>query len=88
MSTSFEGWFGGPSLRALHLPSLPAELPCRQCKHGSAPILTIACADDPVLELPTMRDVLQPQDSPFKSSNNSGGGFGALSCVLQSTDYS
>ena len=37
-----------------------------------------ATADNPVLELPTMRDVLQPQDSPFKPSNNSGGGFGAL----------
>lgn len=33
-------------------------------------------ADELVLELPMMRDTLQPQDSPFKGSNNSGGGFG------------
>ncbi len=58
-------------------PPFPLEILLRLCSFGSASKLAIASADNPVLELPTMREVLQPQDSPFKSSNNSGGGFGA-----------
>ena len=30
-----------------------------------------------------MRDVLQPKDSPFRISNNSGGGFGASAAVFE-----
>jgi len=77
VSTSFEGWFGGACPHAPHHPFVPADKVTRQCSFGSASKLAIASADNPVLELPTMREVLQPQDSPFKSSNNSGGGFGA-----------
>ena len=54
--------------------------PCASCRQRLIPVVVCA-ADDPVLELPTMRDVLQPQDSPFKISNNSGGGFGTFLTV-------
>jgi 6-phosphofructokinase 1 len=31
--------------------------------------------DEDILEVPTLRHLLEPRDSPFAYNNNSGGGF-------------